>query len=164
MPIEEASGIAWNEGRRLLEEAIASRRTFAFETTLGGNSITELLLQAASSGIDVKIWFVGLSSPEHHIARVRSRVRAGGHDIPEAKIRERYETSRLNLIRLLRVAAEVRIFDNSAEGDPKAGRRPSPKLIAQVKRGRVVEVCEPKEVPEWAKPILASVLKPRRWS
>ena len=35
----------------------------------------------------MRIWFVGLSSPELHMARVRSRVARGGHDIPEEKLR-----------------------------------------------------------------------------
>jgi predicted ABC-type ATPase len=34
---------AWHQGKRLLERAIASRCDFAFETTLGGNTISELL-------------------------------------------------------------------------------------------------------------------------
>ena len=55
-------------------------------------------------GIEVRIWYVGLSSPELHVARVRARVAKGGHDIPEARIRERYDAGRLNLIRLLPAA------------------------------------------------------------
>jgi len=36
--------------------------------------------------------------PEQHIARVEARVAAGGHPIPEEKIRERYPRAQLNLI------------------------------------------------------------------
>jgi predicted ABC-type ATPase len=40
-----------------LERAIAEHRDFAFETTLGGHTITALLEQALSEDIDVRIWF-----------------------------------------------------------------------------------------------------------
>jgi hypothetical protein len=43
---------------------------FAFETTLGGHTIGALLHEALAAGIDVRVWFVGLSSPELHMARV----------------------------------------------------------------------------------------------
>jgi len=87
----EANGIAWHEGRRLLQRAIAERLTFAFETTLGGRTIAALLHSALSTGIEVRVWYVGLQSAELHIERVRARVAQGGHDIPEASIRERYD-------------------------------------------------------------------------
>src|SRR6058998_3059364 len=69
----EANGAAWRQGRRLLERALAERLDYAFETTLGANTIPPLLAEAASQGYEVRIWYVGLASPELHIARVRSR-------------------------------------------------------------------------------------------
>src|SRR2546422_5178074 len=51
---------------------------------------------------------VGLSSAELHIARVRARVAKGGHDIPEPRIRDRYDRSRLNLIHLMARLTELR--------------------------------------------------------
>src|SRR5712675_3721624 len=68
----EANGAAWHQGRRLLERAIAERLDYAFETTLGANTIPRLLAEAASQGYEVRIWYVGLASPELHISRVRS--------------------------------------------------------------------------------------------
>src|SRR5947199_916358 len=95
---EEANSTAWLQEKRLLERVIAERLNFAFETTLGGHTITALLQSALSAGIDVRIWYVGLNSSELHITRVHARVARGGHDVPDAKIRERYDSSRLNLI------------------------------------------------------------------
>ena len=66
----DANSAAWHEGKRLLERAIAERLDFAFETTLGGHTIIALLNEALAAGIDVRMWFVGLSSPELHMARV----------------------------------------------------------------------------------------------
>jgi predicted ABC-type ATPase len=155
---EEANSAAWLEGKRLLERSIAEKLDLAFETTLGGNTIAALLEQAAESGLDVHVWFVGLTSPELHIARVRARVAKGGHDIPESKIRERYNRSRTNLIHLLPKLASLRLYDNSEEGDP-AKEGPDPKLILHVAEKRIVEVCPPEEVPAWAKSIVGAALR-----
>lgn len=157
--LEAANSAAWLEGKRLLERAIAERLDFAFETTLGGNTIPRLLETALAAGVEVRVWFVGLISPELHIARVRARVTAGGHDIPEAKIRERFDASRLNLIRLLPKLTELRVYDNSAEGDPVRGEVPQPRLIVHVAEGNVREACALADVPTWAKPIVLAALR-----
>jgi len=159
MSQEEANGAAWRQGKRLLERAITERLDFAFETTLGGRTISALLHQALSERIEVRIWYVGLASPELHIARVRSRVAAGGHDIPEAKIRERYNSSRLNLVELMPKLTELRVYDNSEEGDPRSGIAPQPKLLLHMDRGRIIDSCDLAMTPEWAKPILATAMK-----
>ena len=158
---EQANSAAWHQGKRLLERAIAEKSTFAFETTLGGRTIVALLEKALAAGIEVRIWYVGLNSPELHIARVRSRVRKGGHDIPEAKIRERYSSSRLNLIHLLPKATEVRVYDNSAEANPLAGIAPEPSLILHVLKGKIASICDLRLAPHWTKPILAAAIAVR---
>ena len=158
---EQANGAAWREGTRLLERAITEGRVFAFETTLGGNTITALLERALASGLEVRVWYIGLSSPELHLARVRARVARGGHDIPEARIRARYDSGRLNLIRLLPKLTELRVYDNSADADPHAGVAPEPRPILHMIRGKVVGSCPLAEIPEWAKPILAAALTRR---
>ena len=154
---EAANSAAWHEGRRLLERAVAERLHFAFETTLGGQTISGLLDRALSSGIEVRVWYVGLNSPELHIARVRARVARGGHDVPESRIRRRYDSSRLNLIRLMPRLTQLLLYDNSAEADPHIGAPPEPLLILHLEKGRVVAHCELALVPDWAKPILGAV-------
>jgi predicted ABC-type ATPase len=158
--LAEANARAWNLGKELLEQAIRERLNFAFETTLGGNTIPRLLAQAADEGFEVLIWFVGLESVEKHMQRVRARVAAGGHDIPEEKIRERWNGSRLNLINLLPHLTELRVFDNSAERDPETGDNPPPRLLLDWNRGRILAppVSELEATPEWAKPILAAAI------
>jgi predicted ABC-type ATPase len=155
---EEANSAAWHEGKRLLELAIAEGANFAFETTLGGHTITALIEKALVVGHEVRVWYVGLSSPELHIARVRSRVEKGGHDIPEARIRDRYDSSRLNLIRLVSKLTELRLYDNSEEGDPSTSTGAEPKLILHLVRGAIVSSCDLALTPEWAKPILAAAM------
>jgi predicted ABC-type ATPase len=155
----QANAAAWHQGRRLLERAIAERLDFAFETTLGGSTLARLLAQAAENGAEVHMLYIGLSSPELHLARVRARVRAGGHDIPEADIRRRYEHSRLNLIHLLPKLASLRVYDNSAQADPAKGKVPEPQLVLHLEMGKVRNPGDLARTPDWAKPIVAAALK-----
>ncbi|UGT92786.1 ZTL protein [Mycobacterium ostraviense] len=153
-----ANATAWRQGKRLLERAINERLDLAFETTLGGSTMPRLLAEAASHGIEVRIWYVGLASPEVHIERVRRRVDAGGHDIPEADIRRRWRHSRLNLVRLLPALTELRMYDNSQDADPGEGKAPRPELVLHVVRGQIVGPPDLSSTPGWAKPIVAAAL------
>jgi predicted ABC-type ATPase len=155
----QANAAAWQQGKRLLEHAIAARLDFAFETTLGASTIPRLLAEAASRGIEVRVWYAGLPNPELHITRVRQRVRKGGHDIPEADIQRRYRHSRMNLINLLPSLAALRVYDNSAEADPAAGLAPIPRLVLHMEHGQIVGPSDLSQTPEWAKPIVAAALR-----
>lgn len=158
----EANSAGWKQGKRLLERAIGERLSLAFETTLGGHTIAGLLHSALAAGIEVRIWYVGLKSAELHIARVRARAAKGGHDIHDAKIRERFDSSRLNLIQLMPKLTELRVYDNSEEADPDEGFAPEPKLLLHMAGGRIVSSCDLATTPEWAKPILGAAIKSQR--
>lgn len=158
----EINGAGWDEGRRMLQQAIDQRLNFAFETTLGGQTMTELLEQAAEAGLAVQVWFAGLTNVELHLDRVHRRVAKGGHDIPEAKIRERFDRGRENLIRLLPHLTALRVYDNSAEADPDTGAAPLPQLLLHCRERRIVTPAKIKALattPTWAKPIVAAALK-----
>jgi predicted ABC-type ATPase len=117
-----------------------------------------LLRKAASSGIEVRIWYVGLESAELHITRVQSRVSIGGHDIPESKIRERYAQSRMKLIELMPILTELKVFDNTEEGDPQKGQTPSPRLLLHMNLGKIMVAYDLHRIPQWAKPILQAAI------
>lgn len=163
----QANSAAWHEGKRLLQQAITQKLDYNFETTLGGRSFTRLLEEAAGQGFEVRIWYVGLLTAEHHIARVKARVAKGGHDIPEVDIRRRFDHSRLQLIQLLPHLTELRVYDNTAEADPHAGLAPQPRLVLHWQRGvegKPAHVAAPTQatladMPDWAKPIVAAALK-----
>jgi predicted ABC-type ATPase len=154
-----ANALAWQQGVRLLEQAISRRLDFAFETTLGGATIARRLSEAITAGIPVHVWYVGLADVDLHLARVRARVLIGGHDIPEHVVRRRFEHSRLNLIHLLAGLASLRVYDNSVEADPARGIAPAPWLVLQMTRGRIVAPADLSRTPGWAKPIVAAALE-----
>jgi len=156
----QANSMAWKEGMAQLDEALAGKKPFAFETTLGGSTVCQKL-KAASRTHAVRVWYCGLSSPAQHVARVRFRVSRGGHDIPEQKILERWETSRANLVELLPYLTELSVLDNSAQagdGEPI----PEPRWILHMKEG---VLCHPENpavlasTPSWAQAIVERVLE-----
>ena len=162
-PLAEANGIAWQEGVRRLDKAIVQGRDHAFETTLGGNSIAARL-RAATVTHDVAMWFCGLDSPERHIARVRLRVAGGGHDIPSAKIHERYVSSLSNLIALLPHLSQLQVYDNSVDAKPGA-HVPDPRLLLQMEEQGIswpTDIDGFKAIPDWAKPIMEAALTLQR--
>jgi predicted ABC-type ATPase len=157
-----ANARAWAEGLRRLDEAIALRRHHAFETTLGGVTMAARIGKAAVSH-DVLMWFCGLDSPERHIARVRARVAAGGHDIPEARIRERYPRALANLIALMPRLSELQVYDNSVDAAPGASI-PDPRLVLHLRKRRLIQpraddAAILARTPEWAKPVVAAALE-----
>jgi predicted ABC-type ATPase len=163
--LAEANGRAWQHGKAMLERAIATGGNHAFETTLGGGTITRLLREASKTH-DVLMLYCGLASPELHIARVAQRVAHRGHPIPEAKIRERWNTSRTNLLQLLPVLARLQVFDNSESVAPGEDI-PDPVLVLELDGGRmtypaVVSHDALAAVPGWAQPIMEAAIRQQR--
>jgi predicted ABC-type ATPase len=94
---------AMRAGRLLLtriKELADARQDFAFETTLAGRSYVKLIGEFKRSGYDVILFFLWLPSAEAAVARVATRVRQGGHDVPEATIRRRFEAGLRNFLRI----------------------------------------------------------------
>jgi predicted ABC-type ATPase len=161
---ETANAQAWHESMRRFDEAVATGSNYAFETTLGGKTVTGKILEATKTH-DVLIWFCGLSSPELHITRIKARVTAGGHPIPEEKVRERYPLTQLNLIRLMPHVSYIQVYDNSAEAAAD-GTVPDPLLVLEMENGRVLSPAPDnlkalQNAPEWTKAILEAALRGR---
>lgn len=156
-----ANAQAWTEGMRRLDAAVAQGHSHAFETTLGGNTVAQKIL-AATQTHDVLVWFCGLTTPEQHLVRVRARVAAGGHDIPEAKIRERYPRAQMNLISLMPYLAQLQVYDNSTDVAPFESV-PDPVLVLEMECGRLLWP-EPSDgdslrnTPAWAKALMEAAL------
>ena len=158
----EANSRAWETGRAQLEAAMANGQDYAFETTLGARTIPDMLASATRTH-DVVMLFCGLSSVEQHIERVRLRVANSGHPIPENKIRERWVTSRANLIKLLPQLSRLQVFDNSADAAPGQDI-PDPVLVLEMLEGQVVfpdqdDAVALNATPEWARPIVQAALE-----
>lgn len=99
---------------RRLRDLAAQRKSFAFETTLATWSYAKWLKMLIEQGYDVHLIYLWLRSPEIAIARVQERVRAGGHDVPEATIRRRYNRGVENFFGLYQeIVSTWTVFDHS---------------------------------------------------
>lgn len=154
---EQANARAWGLGYEGLQRAIDQNLNFAFETTLGGASITMELLRALALERRVLIFYVGLASVDLHIQRVAERVARGGHDIPERKIRERYDNSRTNLLKFIGTRAEMRVWDNSHQS---ADGSPAPREVFRVQNREMLipKGGELSATVAWAQPLVAKAL------
>ena len=83
------------------------------------------------------------------------RVAKGGHDIPEANIRERWANSIYNLMLLIPHCAALTVFNNSTE---LQNGRPSPlKLFALQHNAFTAKPIA--AMPDWAKPLAAVAMR-----
>lgn len=73
-----------------IEYLLARKEDFSIETTLATRSLMGIINTARASGYSVTLLYFWLNSPELAIQRVRNRVLAGGHNIPENVVRRRY--------------------------------------------------------------------------
>jgi predicted ABC-type ATPase len=75
------------------DELIGAGADFVVETTLASLGYARKIPNWRRRGYLVSLVYLRLDSVEDSIARVRKRVAAGGHDIPENTIRRRFRRS-----------------------------------------------------------------------
>lgn len=97
-----------------VRQMVAKRMSFAVETTLAGRAYLRMIREWQSFGYQVELIFLQLPSAEMAVERVRHRVAQGGHDIPEADIRRRFDRGVYNLRQhYQRVVDTWQVFDAS---------------------------------------------------
>ena len=99
-----------------IKELNEAKANFAFETTLASRVFTHYLKKAKADGFETTLLFFWLNSEELAIARVRVRVKEGGHDIPKEVIRRRYRRGLLNFFQLYRDEVDNWMFIDNSEG------------------------------------------------
>ena len=62
---------------------------FALETTLATRSLMKIIQAARQRGYSITLLYFWLNTPELAIRRVKARVEAGGHNIPDDVVRRR---------------------------------------------------------------------------
>lgn len=102
-------------GRIALErisDCLSKGVSFTQETTLSGHKTEATAARARGQGYSVRLYYVGLDTPEECLARIANRVRRGGHDIPEKDVRRRFAGRWESLSRLLPYCDDAHFFDN----------------------------------------------------
>lgn len=118
---------------RARQALIASGEPFIAETVASHPSKVDLVRQARAAGYHVNLIVVAVPV-EYSLERVRLRVKAGGHDVPEDRIRARWARLWRNVADMIVLAHSSQVFDNSGDG---------PRCIATFVAG------EPIGQPQW---------------
>lgn len=149
--IQYSSGCSPLEAAQMAEKTrnilLAAKADFTFETVLSTERNLELLSKAKEAGYYICAVFVLTCDPSINVQRVKSRVAGGGHDVPEEKIVSRYHKSLKNLKRLVRIADETRILDNSGS---------LPDVICDIRKS--VATITPTE--HWSKEQILDLISP----
>lgn len=135
---------AFREAERLRQALLEARVSFCTETVFSDprGAKVRFLSTARKRGFAVVLVFIGLESPALSIARVHQRTLAGGHDIPDAKLRARFPRTLANLRAAVGVVDDAFVFDNSSFDAPY-------RAVAVFERGRLVSRHPP--LPAWTR-------------
>lgn len=123
--------------RRLL----AQQADFTFETVMSSPDKVAFLREARGRGYRTYLYYVATDDPIINVSRVRSRVKLGGHPVPEDKIIKRYHASLGLLLEAVRQTDRAYIFDNS-------GHEQAHTQIAEITQGIDLEL-KSEVVPIW---------------
>lgn len=101
-----------------LYSSISAYQTVGVETVLSSPKYRRLVETAAQHDFQINLIYVYLRSVELNLERVRLRVKRGGHDVPEDKIRERRARSFEQFAWFFDKADKAFVFDNS-DAEPR---------------------------------------------
>ena len=122
------------------QEYLKNQQSFVSESTFSHPSKLQLIEDALQADFRVIVYHVNVRTAELSVARVASRVEEGGHNVPEEKIRARYERNQ-SLIKQAILKADVGfVYDNSRLNQV-------PILSLVLRHGRVMSVAD--DLPEW---------------
>lgn len=106
-----------------LEASIQAHQTVGVETVLSTDKYRRLISAAKAKDYEIRLIYVMLASPDLNVERVKLRVRKGGHNVPMAKVRERWTRSLEQLPWFLEHADWAAIYDNSGAANRLVGQK-----------------------------------------
>lgn len=126
------------EERRI--EMLEAGQSFATETVFSHPSKLAVIESARAHGYLVVVMHVGVDSPDLSVGRVKGRTEEGGHDVPEEKIRARYERGQPLIREAVLRADRGMVFDNSRLNT-------APQQVLVFATGRLIKATP--TLPEW---------------
>lgn len=95
-----------------IDDCIRDGICFTQETTLSGHRTVQTARRALEAGYYIRLYYIGLSSAEESLDRIRNRVAKGGHDIPAERVRQRFATRFADVAQILPYCNEATFYDN----------------------------------------------------
>jgi len=96
----------------LINDSLMSDISFTQETTLSGVKTLNTVREARDRGYAIRLFYVGIDTPEESIKRIANRVQKGGHNIASDDVARRFQNRFDSLIKILPYCDEVTFFDN----------------------------------------------------
>lgn len=150
-PSMEASYKAAQIAEQRRQQHLADKKSFVSESTFSHGSKLTLIDKAKEAGFRVIMYHVNVRSPNLSVARVAQRVKAGGHDVPEEKIRARYERNQALIKEAVKKSDYGFVYDNSK-------LKQAPQFSILFERGKATKIAE--SVPPWARELYKDELQP----
>lgn len=125
---------------KMREDLLIQGRSFCFETVFSHHSKIDFVAKAKALGYCINLVFIHVGEPELNIGRVINRVKEGGHNVPEDKIRTRLPRTLKN------VAIAAQLSDNFIAFDNSSFEQPFQKVLT-IKKGIVTVHVE--NLPDW---------------
>jgi predicted ABC-type ATPase len=148
--LDERNHAAFLRAEELRQALFRRRESFAFETVMSHPSKIVLMKQLRSAGYHVAFYFVCTATPDINVQRVRGRILAGGHSVPEDRIVARWYRTVQLLPCAVEAAHEAAIYDSTI-------------LPTKFKVGLIEAAPDlvPSEIPTWIQSSLLTVLAER---
>ena len=127
------SGTVAGELQKQKDQAIASRKDFAFETNFSNDLIFNVIDEFKEADYKISLFYFGLGSLEECMLRVLQRKMLGGHDVPNEMIEYNFQEG------IARMQQNLHLFDNITfiDGNSNFGE-----IVAiHIKRSAKHEVC-----------------------
>lgn len=100
------------EAIKIIFDCLNRGLSFTQETTLSGQKTLKTIISAREKDYYIRLYYVGVSSADESLLRIRNRVKKGGHDIPADDVIRRHNSRFENLAKILPYCDEVHFYDN----------------------------------------------------
>ncbi len=131
------------------ENCLKQQQNFIFETVFSASDKVDFLKRAQEAGFFIRLFFVGTNHPAINASRIAHRVMEGGHDVPIAKIVNRYYKSIANCQLAASFVDRLYVYDNSIDYAPT-------QLLFRGTEGKTEKIYTG-NVNDWALSILNSL-------
>ena len=131
------------------ENCLKQQQNFIFETVFSAPDKVDFLNRAQEAGFFIRLFFVGTNHPAINASRIAHRVMEGGHDVPIAKIVNRYYKSIANCQLAASFVDRLYVYDNSIDYAPT-------QLLFRGTEGKTEKIYTD-NVNDWALSILNSL-------
>ena len=141
----EAAAMAADQRTQML----AAGESFVTETVFSHASKLVLLHDARALGYRLVVFHLGLAAADLAVARVQERVKAGGHAVPEDKVRARFARNQPLIREAVMMADYCGVYDASRLNQP-------PRLLFNLQTGSL-EFCA-HDLPAWCRALYQEAL------